>query len=185
MHRHELTDADWIRLDGLLPPERGRPGRPAELSNRRFMNAVVFIAKTGLPWRDLPERFGPWKTIHSRFTRWNNQGVFERVLNVFAIDADNESSMADSTCVRAHQHAAGGKGGPKSSVLDALAEALPPRSTLSWTVSVIQPISTSRPETSTTSSKRPRSSKPRKAITSSQIRHMTPMQSSRQSEPKE
>ena len=142
MRRHELTDADWARLKGLLPPERGRPGRPAELSNRRFLDGVVFIAKTGLPWRDLPERFGPWKTLHSRFTRWNDRGVFERLLSALAIDSDNESSMADSTCVRAHQHAAGGKGGPKVSVLDALAEALQPRSTLSWTVSVIQPTST-------------------------------------------
>ena len=185
MRRHELTEADWVRLEGLLPPERGRPGRPAELSNRRFMNAVVFIAKTGMPWRDLPERFGPWKTIHSRFTRWNNQGVFEQVLNAFAIDADNESSMADSTCVRAHQHAAGGKGGPEFSVLDALAEALQPRSTLSWTVSVIQPTSTSRPETFTMSSKRPRSSKRHEAITSSPTKATIPTQSSRQSEPKE
>ncbi len=142
MRRHELTAVDWVRIKHLLPPERDRPGRPAELSNRHFLNAVVFIAKTGLPWRDLPERFGPWKTIHSRFTRWNKQGVFEQVLNALALDADNESSMADSTCVRAHQHAAGGKGGLKVSVLDALAEALQPRSTLSWTVSVIQPTST-------------------------------------------
>src|SRR5512140_388951 len=170
MRRHELSNADWARLKGLLPPERGRPGRPAELSNRRFLNGVVFIAKTGLPWRDLPTHFGPWKTIHSRFTRWNHRGVFERVLSVFASDADNESSMADSTCVRAHQHAAGGKGGPKVSVLDALAEALPLRSTLLWTVSAIRPISTSRPATSTTSWRRRRSSKPPAPITSSPIR---------------
>ncbi len=185
MRRHELTDTDWARLKELLPPERGRPGRPAELSNRRFMDGIIFIAKTGLPWRDLPERFGPWKTVHSRFTRWNTRGVFERVLNAFAIDADNESSMADSTCVRAHQHAAGGKGGPKVSVLDALAEALQPRSTLSWTVSVIQPTSILRRETSTTSSKRQRSSKPRAAITSSPTKDTIPMQSSPRSEPRE
>ena len=185
MRRHELTDADWKRLNGMLPPERGRPGRPVELTNRRFLNAVIFVAKTGMPWRDLPERFGPWKTIHSRFTRWNKVGVFEKVLKVFAIDADNESSMADSTCVRAHQHAAGGKGGPKVSVLDALAEALQPRSTLSWTVSVIQPTSISPPETSTTSSKRPSSSRPRKAITSSPIKDTIPTQLSTQSEPRE
>src|SRR6266404_3185471 len=172
MRRHELTDADWARLKGLLPPERGRPGRPAELSNRRFLDGVVFIAKTGLPWRDLPARFGPWKTVHSRFTRWNNQGVFERLLNGLSVDSDNESSMADSTCVRAHQHAAGGKGGPKVSVLDALAEAL-------------RPTSTSRRETSTTSSKRPRSSRPRAATTLSPTKDTTPMPSSPLSAPKE
>ncbi len=106
------------------------------------MNAVIYIAKTGMPWRDLPERFGPWKTVHSRFSRWNRQGVFERVLKAFAEEADNESSIADATCVRAHQHAAGGKGGPKVNALDALAAALQPRSTLSWTASGIRPIST-------------------------------------------
>src|SRR5258708_38618120 len=58
MRRHELATVDWVRIKDLLPPERDRPGRPAELSNRRFLNAVVFIAKTGLPWRDLPERIG-------------------------------------------------------------------------------------------------------------------------------
>lgn len=185
MRRHELSNADWGRLKGLLPLERGRPGRPAELSNRRFLNGVVFIAKTGLPWRDLPTHFGPWKTVHSRFTRWNKQGVFERVLSVFASDADNESSMADSTCVRAHQHAAGGKGGPKISVLDALAEVLPPRSTLSWTASVIQRTSTSRPATSTTSSRPRCSSQPLTVVTSSPIRDTTPTPSSPQLAPRE
>src|SRR6266404_2961718 len=149
MRRHELTAVDWVRIKHLLPPERDRPGRPAELSNRHFLNAVVFIAKTGLPWRDLPERFGPWKTVHSRFSRWNKQGVFERVLKAFADDADDESSIADSTCVRVHQHGAGGKGGPRVNALDALEEVLQRRSTLSWTVSVIRPISTSRRATST------------------------------------
>ena len=142
MRRHELSDGEWSRIEALLPAESDRPGRPTELPNRVFMNAVIYIAKTGMPWRDLPERFGPWKTVHSRFSRWNRQGVFERVLKAFAEEADNESSIADATCVRAHQHAAGGKGGPKVNALDALAAALQPRSTLSWTVSVIQPTST-------------------------------------------
>ena len=155
MRRHELTDSEWSRIKKLLPPERGARGRPMELSNRRFMNAIVYIAKTGIQWRDLPSRFGPWKTVHTRFTRWNNRGIFERVLQEFARDADNDASIADSTAVRAHQHAAGGKGGPRVSVLAALARALLRRSTPSSMDSAIRLISTLLRETSTTSSRRP------------------------------
>ena len=131
MDRHQLTDVEWARIEPLLPPERGRRGRPATLPHRQFMDAVVYMAKTGLPWRDLPERFGPWKTIFNKFSRWNAKRVFERILEVFAKDADDESSMADSSYVRAHQHSAGGKGGSKINALDGLAEALQRKSTLS------------------------------------------------------
>jgi transposase len=130
MRRHELSDQEWSRLEPLLPAERGRPGRPVRLPNRVFMNAIFYIAKTGAPWRDLPERFGPWKTVHTRFSRWNRAGVFEKILKEFNRDADNESNMADGSYAKAHQDSAGGKGGPKFSLLDALAEALPPSSTL-------------------------------------------------------
>jgi hypothetical protein len=63
MHRHELSDAEWARIEPLLPAEAGRRGRPADLPTRTFMNAIFYVAKTGAPWRDLPERFGPWHTI--------------------------------------------------------------------------------------------------------------------------
>ena len=116
MHRHQLTDAEWVRIEPLLPPERGRRGRPAMLPNRQFIDAIVFIAKTGLPWRDLPERFGPWKTIFNKWSRWNAKKVFVRIFNEFAKDADDESSIADSTYAKAHQHSAGGKGGDRKSV---------------------------------------------------------------------
>jgi transposase len=138
VRRHELTDDEWNRIAPLLPAERGRKARPAKLSNRMFMNAVFFIAKTGVPWRDLPERFGPWKTVHTKFSRWNASKVFDRVLQVFAVDADYEAAIADSTYVRAHQHATGGKGGPKISVLDALAAVSLRRSTPSWMPWAIQ-----------------------------------------------
>lgn len=185
MRRHELSDAEWLRIAPLLPAEDGRPGRPSELPNRTFMNAVFYIAKTGVQWRDLPERFGPWKTVHNRFSRWNKRGVFQKILDEFRKDADHESNMADGSYIRAHQDAAGGKGGPKFRVLDALAEALPPKSTLSLTVSVIRSTSTSPPETFTTSPKLPSSSKKRRAKTSSVTRATTPMQLSKQSKPKE
>jgi putative transposase len=129
MHRHELSDQEWSRIEPLLPLERGRNGRPVLLGNRTFMNAILYIAKTGVPWRDLPERFGPWKTVHTRFTRWNRRGVMQKILQQFSKDADHESNIADGSYIKAHQDAAGGKGGPKFRVLDALAEALPPKST--------------------------------------------------------
>lgn len=113
MHRHELSDGEWGRIELLLPAESGREGRPSKLSNRVFMNAIFNIAKTGAPWRDLPERFGPWKTVHTRFSRWNLKGVFQRVLEEFRKDADHESNMADGSYVKAHQDSAGGKGGSK------------------------------------------------------------------------
>lgn len=113
MHRHELGDVEWTRLESMLPPERSGRGRPAVLTNRTFMNAVFYIAKTGVPWRDLPNRFGAWKTVHTRFSRWNAAGVFQRVLNEFKKDADHESNMADGSYARAHQDATGGKGGPQ------------------------------------------------------------------------
>jgi len=122
MPRHELSDHEWSVLEPLLPPERGRPGRPVSLPNRTFLNALLYIAKTGVPWRDLPERFGPWKTVHVRFSRWNQRGVFDKVLSVLSRDADQEANIADGSYIRAHQDAGGGKGGPRLSVWGALAE---------------------------------------------------------------
>jgi transposase len=153
MHRHELSDAEWKRIEALLPPEKGRRGRPSELPNRVFMNAIFYVAKTGAPWRDLPERFGPWKTVHNRFTRWNRRGIFQTVLDEFKQGADHESNMVDGSYIKAHQDAAGGKGGPKFRVLDALAGVLPPRSTLLWTGLVTRSMSTSPQETFTMSPK--------------------------------
>jgi transposase len=75
--------------------------------NRLFIEAVLYRYRTGMPWRDLPERFGDWKAVHTRFTRWAKVGVWARVFKHLATDADNEYAMIDSTIVRAHQHAAG------------------------------------------------------------------------------
>lgn len=177
MHRHELTDEQWQRIAPLLPQERGRRARPAKLCNRLFINAVLYIAKTGAPWRDLPQRFGPWKTVHNKFSRWNAVKVFDAVLLVFAADADHESSIVDASYVRAHQHSAGGKGGPRLSVLDALAAALPPRSTLSWTLWVTPSTFTSRPETSPMSAKHRVLSKQRRAKTLSPTKATMPTSS--------
>ena len=75
--------------------------------NRLFVEAVVYRYRAGIPWRDLPERFGDWKIVHQRFNRWAKSGVFERIFRLLASDHDNEYMMIDATIVRAHQHSAG------------------------------------------------------------------------------
>ena len=109
MRRHEITDDDWKRIEHFLPGRLGDPGVTAR-DNRLFVNAVLWIAKTGAPWRDLPERFGPWNSAWKRFDRWSKKGVWEQVFEALQ-DPDLEWVIIDSTVVRAHQHAAGKKGG--------------------------------------------------------------------------
>jgi len=105
LRRHELTDEQWDAIKELLPGKEGDPGVTAK-DNRLFMNAIRFIAKTGIPWRDLPERFGPWHNVFQRFNRWCKKGVFTRIFDKLR-DPDLEVLMLDSTIIRAHQHAAG------------------------------------------------------------------------------
>ena len=109
MRRHEIQDGDWERIKDLLPGQPGDPGVTAK-DNHLFINAVLWIAKTGAPWRDLPERFGPWGSVWKRFDRWAKKGVWERVFEGLR-DPDLEWVIIDSTVIRAHQHAAGKKGG--------------------------------------------------------------------------
>ena len=109
MRRHEIADAHWERIKDLLPGQPGDPGVTAK-DNRLFVNAVLWIAKTGAPWRDLPERFGPWGTAWKRFDRWAKKGAWRRVFEALQ-DPDLEWMIIDSTVIRAHQHAAGKKGG--------------------------------------------------------------------------
>ena len=118
-HRHELTDEQWARLQPLLPPQRQptrRAGRPAK-DHRTIINGMLWIDKTGAPWRDLPERYGPWQTVATRFYRWTKQGIWDKILAEVQKDADAngqiewEIHFVDSSVIRAHQHAAGAKGG--------------------------------------------------------------------------
>jgi transposase len=109
--RYELTDEEWAKLEPLLPAERGHWGRP-RISNRQVLNGMFWILRSGAPWRDLPERYGPWKTVYNRFNRWAKAGVFETVFQTLvAHEPIDETLMIDSTIVRAHQQAAGAKGG--------------------------------------------------------------------------
>jgi transposase len=104
--RYALRDDQWVRIRDLLPGREGHVGVTAK-DNRLFVEAVLYRYRAGIPWRDLPERFGPWKAVHTRFARWAASGVWERMFTHLAEDADNEYAMIDSTIVRAHQHSAG------------------------------------------------------------------------------
>lgn len=109
--RYELSDAQWERIAPLLPGKVSDPGRTGA-DNRLFLNGVLWVLRSGAHWRDLPERYGKWKSLHKRFTRWARAGVWERVFASLIKDRDNLYLMLDSTLVRAHQQAATGKGGP-------------------------------------------------------------------------
>ena len=116
MKASDLTDAQWERLRPLLPPQRPYTGRPAK-NHRTVINGILWVLRTGSPWRFLPERYGSWKTVSSRFYRWQRAGVWDRVLAALQRRADAEGRLdwtlhcVDSTVVRAHRHAAGAKGG--------------------------------------------------------------------------
>ena len=103
LRRHAITDEQWALIKGLLPT-RGRRAK-----NRLFVDAVLWMAKTGAPWRDLPERFGPWNSVFRRFSRWSKSGVWARVSKALGGELDLDELILDSTIVRAHAHAAGAK----------------------------------------------------------------------------
>lgn len=107
-YRHEISDIDWNRIKDLLPPENSGEGRPSK-SNRLMLNGMLWIAKTGAPWRDLPKRYGPWQTVYSRFRLWSKNDVFKKLFEYLTGDADLQDISIDSTSCKAHQHAAGAK----------------------------------------------------------------------------
>jgi transposase len=116
MDRKLLRDDQWARLEPLLPGKAGDRGVTAK-DNRLFIEAVLWMARTGAPWRDLPAPFGHWHSVYMRFSRWSKQGVWARLAAVLADDPDLEELFVDSTIVRAHQHAAGA---PKKAVPQAI-----------------------------------------------------------------
>ena len=111
--RYALRDDQWERLQDLRPGRAGSVGVTAR-DNRLFVEAVLYRYRAGIPWRDLPEGFGHYRKVHTRFRRWCKQGVWLKVFQVLASDPDNEYAMIDSTIVRAHQHSAGAKGGMRT-----------------------------------------------------------------------
>jgi transposase len=111
MRRYELSDHEWSRIEEYFEKkEAGTPGRPPR-DPREMLNAIVWLARSGAPWRDLPERFGPWETVYSKFRKWLSENLLEKIFDALKIDADMETLCIDSTSVRVHQHAAGAKKG--------------------------------------------------------------------------
>ena len=106
MRRYRLRDDQWDRIKHRLPGQQGWVGVTAA-DNRLFVEAVLYRYRAGIPWRDLPERFGDGVKVHRRFSRWAHSGVWQRVFAHLASAADTEYAMIDSTIVRAHQHSAG------------------------------------------------------------------------------
>jgi transposase len=132
-HRHELSDTEWARLAPLLPPRKA--GRVRQ-DDRRIVNGILWKLATGAPWRDLPERYGPWQTAYTRFWRWSRAGLWDRLFAAVQRQADGageidwELHFVDGTVIRAHQHAAGAKGGTRRRKRSGAARAAsPPRST--------------------------------------------------------
>ena len=108
--RYELSDEQWEHIRDLLPGKRSDPGRTAR-NNRNFVNGVLWVLRSGARWSDLPERYGKYKTVHKRFSRWAKSGVWEKVFESLLEARDNDYIMLDSSLVKAHQQAATGKGG--------------------------------------------------------------------------
>ena len=104
--RKILRNDQWERIEHLLPGKASNAGVTAQ-DNRRFVEAVLWIARTGSPWRDLPPQLGNWHNTYTRFSRWGKKGIWQRLIQAVSNDADLEALFIDSTVVRAHQHAAG------------------------------------------------------------------------------
>jgi len=113
MARFDLTDKEWSIIEPLLPGADGKKnGRPRE-DDRKVLNGIFFTLRTGSPWRDLPERYGPYTTVYNRFNRWAKRGVWIGIFEALAERSPQSLHLIDSSIVRAHQHAAGGKKGAR------------------------------------------------------------------------
>jgi transposase len=122
LNRLVLKDEQWERVAPLLPGKAGDPGRTGS-DNRLFLEAVLWMVRTGAPWRDLPKAFGFWNSVFRRFRRWVQAGVFEYLFQALSGDPDFEYALIDGTIIRVHQHGTGAKGGLVVRRLDALAAA--------------------------------------------------------------
>jgi transposase len=104
--RYDLTDFEWSIIEPLLPMDRRGP-KPQ--NNRQIINGMFYILRTGSPWRDLPERYGPYTTVYNRFNRWRKAGIWDRLMDAIVKAHDGKVQMIDSSIVRVHQHASGAK----------------------------------------------------------------------------
>jgi transposase len=128
--RHELTESEWARLAPLLPPRKAGKRRK---DDRLVIDGILWKLATGAPWRDVPERYGPWQSVYTRFRRWRRAGVWDRMLAAVQQQADAAGQLdwgvhfVDGTVIRAHQHAAGAKGGTRKPRRSGAARAASPR----------------------------------------------------------
>jgi transposase len=124
--RYDLTDSEWSVIEPVLP--KGRPGRQPQ-NNRRVMDGIFWVLRTGAPWRDLPERYGPYTTAYNRFNRWRKAGIWDRLMEAVTKAHNGKVQMIDSSIVRVHQHASGVKKRVEIVVLGEAAEGCRRKST--------------------------------------------------------
>ena len=111
-HRHELTDKKWERIKNMFTsehPMEGKRGRPAKYDNRGIMNGILWIARNGAPWQELPERYGKWQAVYARFRQWKQLEIFADIIASLCTDADMENLSIDSTSCKVNQSANGGE----------------------------------------------------------------------------
>ena len=111
MKGHEISEQEWNRIKPLFPPEKKPQGGRLGKSNREMLNAILYWLNTGIPWRDLPERFGPWQSVYSRFRAWTKAGVWKNILTALIEQdsVDETTLMLDNSTIKVHQHASGAK----------------------------------------------------------------------------
>src|SRR5689334_5330949 len=109
--RFDLSEEEWALLEPLMPGSR----KSARAEDRKVMNAIFYVLRTGMPWRDLPERYGPYTTAYNRFNRWSRRGIWKQIFDTLASKSRDSLHLIDSTIVKAHRAASGAKGGEKSS----------------------------------------------------------------------
>jgi transposase len=101
-----LTAEQWAKIEPLLPSRSSKGGRPPK-PHRQVVEAILWVLRTGAPWRDLPSAYGPWESVYTRFSRWSESGVLARLFKALALERDDEGFLIDATIVRAHQDASG------------------------------------------------------------------------------
>ena len=105
--RFDLSDEVWTRLEPLMPKSR----KSARADDRKIMNAIFYVLRTGMPWRDLPERYGPYTTAYNRFNRWSRRGIWKKIFDKLAAKSRDSLHLIDSTIVKAHRAASGSRQG--------------------------------------------------------------------------
>jgi transposase len=133
MFRKMIQDEDWAKIAHFFPDRRGLRGRPRKNDCRFTLEGIFWVQRTGAPWRDLPTELGAWETICTSFRRWTNSGLWTKIMSALrkkSIPGKCEAVLIDATIVRAHQHAAGAKGGKKIRPLGVLDEAFQQKCTL-------------------------------------------------------